>query len=89
MLLLGPREVALLVSEASPHVDDLPEVEYRSGRLLNRDGSWLDNMRVLWAARARTDPFQALPGGFSEVAATRDRVMQQQLQELGARVAAR
>ena len=71
MLMLGPREVAALVSDVPPHVDDFPDVEYGSGRLLDRDGSWLDNMRVLWAARATNDPFAALPGGFDGARGTR------------------
>jgi spermidine synthase len=89
MLLLGPQEVASLVSDVPPHVDDLPEVEYRSGRVLDRNGSWLENFRVLWAARTRTDPFAAFPGDYTAVAAARDETLKVQLRELSARVAAR
>ncbi len=89
MLLLGPRDVASLVADTLPHVDDFPEVEYGSGRLLDRDGSWLDNMRVLWAARARVDPFADCPGGFSTAAAARDLAVRRELHELSLRVAAR
>lgn len=89
MLMLGPREVTALVSDVPPHVDDFPEVEYRSGRLLDRDGSWLDNMRVLWAARAKSDPFAALPGGFDGARRARDAAVRRELQELSRRVARR
>lgn len=89
MLLVGPRDVAALVDEVQPHVDDFPEVEYGSGRLLDRDGSWLANMRVLWAARTRFDPFADLPGGFGGAAAARDLTVRRQLQALSRRAAAR
>ena len=89
MLMLGPREVAALVSDVPPHVDDFPDVEYGSGRLLDRDGSWLDNMRVLWAARATSDPFAALPGGFDGARRARDAALRRELQELSRRAARR
>jgi len=89
MLLLGPQEVASLVGDVPPHVDDFPEVEYRSGRVLDRDGSWLENFRLLWAARTRSDPFADFPGDYRAVAAARDEVLKPQLRELSARVAAR
>jgi len=89
MLLLGPREVAALVADVPAHVDDFPDVEYGSGRLLDRDGSWLANMRVLWAARATADPFADLPGGWAAARDARDRAVRRQLQELSARAARR
>ncbi len=89
MLLLGPGEVASLVSDVPPHVDDLPQVEYRSGRLLDRNGSWLANFRLLWTARARADPFADFPGDYRAVAAARDEVLKAQLRELAVRAAAR
>ena len=89
MLLLGPREVAALVDEMPPHVDDFPDVEYGSGRLLDRDGSWLANMRVLWAARAVRDPFADLPVGWTEARDARDRAVRRQLQALSARATRR
>ena len=89
MLLLGPGEVAALVSDVPPHVDDFPEVEYRSGRLLNRNGSWLANFRMLYASRARKDPFAAYPGDFRAAARVRDERLKAQLRELSARAAAR
>ncbi len=89
MLMLGPREVAALVADVPAHVDDFPEVEYRSGRLLDRDASWLDTRRVVWAARTTADPFAALPGGFDGPRAERDRAVRSQLQELSRRVTRR
>ena len=89
MLLLGPREVAALVGDTLAHVDDFPEVEYRSGRLLDRDGSWLANLRLLWALRTRSDPFAAYPGDYRAAVEKRDRVLRAQLKVLSARVAAR
>ena len=88
-LLLGPREVAALVAEVAPHVDDLPEVEYRSGRLLDREGSWYRNFATLCAARTRTDPYAAFPGDWSVVAAARDERLEAHLRELAARIASR
>jgi len=89
MLLLGPREVAALVSDVPPHVDDFPEVEYRSGRLLDRNGSWLANLRMLYTFRARKDPFAAYPGDFRTAVAVRDQTLTVQLRELAVRAAAR
>lgn len=89
MLLLGPHEVAALVSDVPPHVDDFPEVEYRSGRLLNRNGSWLANLRMLYATRTGTNPFEAYPGDFRSAVAVRDETLRAQLRELAVRAVAR
>jgi hypothetical protein len=70
-------------------VDDFPEVEYRSGRLLDRNGSWLANLRMLYASRARGDPFAAYPGDFRAAATIRDERLKAHLRELSARAAAR
>jgi spermidine synthase len=88
-LLLGPREVATLVADVPPHVDDLPEVEYRSGRMLDREGSWHRNFALLYAGRARASPYAAFPGEWSVVAAARDEVLAAHLRELTARIASR
>lgn len=85
MLLLGPREVATLVTDEPPHVDDFPQVEYHSGRLLHRELSWLENFQMLYAFRARANPFAALPAAWSEVAAHRDETVRAQLRQLGVR----
>jgi hypothetical protein len=89
MLLLGPREVAVWVSDVPPHVDDFPEVEYGSGRLLDRSGSWLANFRMLYATRTRHDPFAAYPGDFGAATAARDAALKAQLRELAGRASAR
>jgi spermidine synthase len=89
MLLLGPGNVAYLVDGEPPHVDDFPTVEYRSGRLLDRERSWLENFRALYAARARACPVADFPGDWNAVVAARDRLVAAQLRALGARVAAR
>ncbi len=89
MLLVGPGGVAWLVDGELPHVDDFPTVEYRSGRLLDREASWLANFRMLYAARARSSPFARFPGDWAKVAAARDKRVAAQLRALGARVASR
>lgn len=86
MLLLGPREVARLVAEDLPHVDDFPEVEYRSGRLYARRLTWLDNFRLLWAARAKSDPFAAFPGNWQDAVSLRDETVRPHLRELSRQV---
>jgi len=88
-LLLGPREVAALVAEVAPHVDDLPEVEYRSGRLLDREASWYANFVTLHAARARANPYAAFPGDWGLVVAARDEMLDAHVRALAARIAAR
>lgn len=82
MLLVGPREVATLVTDVLPHVDDFPEVEYRSGRLHDRTATWLQNFRLLWAARTRANPFLDYPGDWREVAGARDQAVREQLRTL-------
>ncbi len=89
MLLLGPDEVAALVAGVPPHVDDLPEVEYRSGRILDRDASWRANFGLLVQARARRNPFVAFPGNWERVVRIRDRALAAHDQELARRLASR
>jgi len=89
MLLLGPGEVASLVERVLPHIDDFPEVEYRSGRVLDREGSWLTNFTMLRAGRARTNPFAGLPVSWSEVVAERDRLLEAHVRALRSRVSSR
>lgn len=86
MLLLGPREVAWLVTDEPPHVDDFPEVEYRSGRILDRDRSWLENFQMLYTYRAKANPYAALPATWGEVMAHRDETIRGHLRQLGVRV---
>ncbi|MGA7614021.1 MAG: fused MFS/spermidine synthase [Thermoanaerobaculia bacterium] len=49
-LLLDPADVARITRGVPPHVDDLPAVEYESGRLIDRDLSWYANFRMLLRA---------------------------------------
>ena len=88
-LLLGPREVAALADEVSPHLDDLPEAEFRAGRSLDREGAWLANFRTLWASRARACPFAGFPGRWEEATAARDAAVRAQIRELSARTRVR
>jgi spermidine synthase len=89
MLLLGPSEVAALTRDVEPHVDDFPEVEYRSGRLLDREGSWLANFAVLVMARARRSPFAAPPCDVAAAFSRRDWTLAEQLRALQRRAASR
>jgi spermidine synthase len=71
-LLVGPRSFPFLVGEVPPHIDDLPFVEYMSGRDMNRELSWSANLSLLVALRSRSQPFANLPVPWSEVVAGRD-----------------
>jgi spermidine synthase len=46
-LLLGPTEVARITRDIPPHVDDLPSVEYESGRVIDRDLTWVQTFALL------------------------------------------
>ncbi|HJQ36890.1 MAG TPA: fused MFS/spermidine synthase, partial [Thermoanaerobaculia bacterium] len=46
-LLLGPAEVERITRDIPPHVDDLPSVEYESGRLIDRNLTWLQTFALL------------------------------------------
>jgi hypothetical protein len=89
LLLLGPKEVAQLVSQVPPHEDDFPQVEYLSGRLLDREGSWLANFRLLSGVRCQRDPFAPWPGSWEKAKARRDQALARHLQELALRAASR
>ena len=56
-LLLAPGEVDAWVARASPHTDDLPVVEYESGRLLEADRTWYETFSALLARRSRIEDF--------------------------------
>ncbi len=84
-LLLGPSEVAALVAETEPHIDDLPFVEYMAGQTLNRTGTWYDNLALLAAVRTRTDPFADAPVPFEEAAAVRDQALEKTLEAVRSR----
>lgn len=47
MLMIDPFGVDALTRSVTPHSDDLPKIEYESGRVINRNASWLANFRVL------------------------------------------
>lgn len=89
LLLLGPEEVAKLVAEVEPHRDDYPEVEYLSGRLLDRDGSWLANFRLLISFRCKNNPFAGFPGNWEQASAQRDKALASHLAALAYRVSSR
>ncbi|MCU1244900.1 MAG: Polyamine aminopropyltransferase, partial [Acidobacteria bacterium] len=61
-LLLDPQAVTQLTSGVEPHVDDIPSVEYESGRVVDRDGTWLANFAMLGRA------ISPLPRAFTDVA---------------------
>ncbi len=84
-LLLGPSEVAALVAETPPHIDDLPFVEYTAGQTLDRMGTWYDNLALLATVRTRTDPFSDAPAPFNEAAATRDKALEATLKMVRSR----
>ena len=46
-LLLDPQGVEQITRGVESHVDDVPAVEYESGRIIDRDGSWLVNFDML------------------------------------------
>lgn len=51
-MLIDPVGVEALGRSVPAHVDDLPAVEYESGRLIDREASWYANFEIL--ARAMT-----------------------------------
>jgi spermidine synthase len=56
-LLLGPEDVDRWVADVPPHTDDLPTVEYGSGRLTGPDRTWLETFAELVARRGRIEDF--------------------------------
>jgi spermidine synthase len=56
-LMLAPADVRRWVADASPHVDDLPLVEYESGRTLARVGTWARTFAELVTRRSRIEDF--------------------------------
>ena len=81
-LLLGPVELARLVAEVPPFEDDLPYVEYTSGRLMARELTWYDNLTMLINARAVDGCFPEGAGDWPSVAAHRDRRLREIMQQL-------
>jgi spermidine synthase len=56
-LLLAPDDVRRWVETAPPHTDDLPTVEYESGRTLATEGTWAATLADLVAHRSRIEDF--------------------------------
>jgi hypothetical protein len=46
-LMLGPAEVEKITRNVPPHTDDLPSVEYESGRVIDRDLVWYQTFNLL------------------------------------------
>ncbi len=46
-LMLGPAEVEKITRNVPPHTDDLPTVEYESGRVIDRDLVWYQTFNLL------------------------------------------
>jgi spermidine synthase len=86
-LMLGPAEVARITRDVPPHVDDLPAVEYESGRLITRNAPWFDTFYLL--ARNTTPTraaFSGAPAGlFDAWDAERTRLLRSHLQWVYAR----
>jgi spermidine synthase len=58
-LVLAPDDVRRWVRETQPHTDDLPVVEYESGRTLASVGTWAQTLAELAARRSRIEDFVA------------------------------
>ena len=64
-LLLDGEDATNITAIVPPHVDDLPAVEYESGRVIDRDGTWWLNFRML------TERMSPLSRAFSQADASR------------------
>ena len=58
-LLLAPDAVSRWVEGASPHTDDLPTVEFESGKVLGYGATWYLTLSDLAAHRSRIEDFVA------------------------------
>jgi len=56
-LLLSPGDVEQWVADTRPHTDDLPVVEYESGRTMAPTGTWLATFTDLVSRRSRIQDF--------------------------------
>ncbi len=88
-LLIAPGDLGALLWEDPPlHIDDLPFVEYTSGRVLSRNQSWMINYRILVGYRTRSDPFPNRPGApWPEVMERRDQLLMEHLHAVRQRFA--
>jgi spermidine synthase len=83
-LLLAPDDVARLTRDVPAFVDDLPYVEYTSGRLLGRDLTWYDNLLMLFESRTFESPFPDGTGDWDGALSYRDRRLREILDRLRA-----
>jgi len=60
-LLLTPDDVSRWVAETPPHTDDLPSVEYKSGRVLGQVQPWLATFSDLILRRSHIEDFVVFP----------------------------
>ncbi len=90
-LMAGPEGAAAMTRGVEPHVDDLPAVEYESGRLIDRDLSWYRNFVLL--ARSMTPLAPSFSGGdpaaLAEAQRLRDARIVGHVRGLGAMLARR
>ena len=56
-LLMAPQDVARWVETTAPHTDDLPMVEYESGRTLESTGTWARTFAELVVRRSHIEDF--------------------------------
>ncbi len=56
LLLVTTTELDPWLDRVAPHTDDRPRVEYESGRLLERNETWLTNFSILLALRPAEPP---------------------------------
>jgi len=87
-LILGPSATTIWTADIPPHVDDLPWVEYRAGRVLHRDTSWFDNLVMLFVMRQRDNPFADLPVPWVKALQRREMLLRYQEGEVRRRVLA-
>ncbi len=71
-LLLGPPEVDVMLYGVPAHEDDLPFVEYTAGRVLARQRTWFENLRMLGQSRARVSPLVQDPAPWEMAVRERD-----------------
>ena len=56
-LILAPRDVGPWVATTPPHTDDLPTVEYESGRVIGAERTWFETLADLARRRSPVDAF--------------------------------
>ena len=81
-LLISPDDLGRLVADVPPFEDDLPYVEYTSGRLMARELTWYDNLIMLVQARTTESCFPEDAGDWEGVVEFRDRRLHEILAEV-------